>query len=592
MIPSTIHPSVRSGGERRLFEVLRDAPNTDDWVCLHSLGLARHHTKRRGEIDFLVFTRKGVFVLEVKGGRVARRDGGWVFTDKYGVPHIKQEGPFEQASSAMFALEADIRKRFGDDSRLAKLLFGYGVMFPDIQFDFAGCEADRQLVYDLRDRRQPITTFFGRLTQFTQARQPAARFAPTESDIKQLVEFLRGDFDLVPPLSVQVSDAAERLVALTQEQHYVLDALDDEPRCLVQGGAGTGKTLLAVEAARREFRLGKRVLLLCFNRNLAGYLKAALAKERSKGEVLVATIHQFMEQLIRRSSVFGDFQRRRASAGDEELFTRLYPEYAQLATLEPSFVPFDAAIIDEAQDMMTEGVLDVIDGCLVGGLEGGRWRAFYDANNQAAVYGVFEPAALERMKRFGRTSILTLNCRNTKQIADETAMLAAPRVAARAKTEGIPVQYAWYDSPQEQSAKLRQILRRLTSEGITLGRITILSPHGAERCVAAQLPDLPASQVAVENAAQVCAGSGDALTICSISSFKGLENDFIIVTDIDELSADWWRAVVYVGMSRARVGLILLLNSKLKPIYEDRLRQWMAQTLGEADARAAEGKRP
>ena len=40
MIPSTIHPHVRSSAERRLFEVIRDAPGTEDWVCLHSLGLA------------------------------------------------------------------------------------------------------------------------------------------------------------------------------------------------------------------------------------------------------------------------------------------------------------------------------------------------------------------------------------------------------------------------------------------------------------------------------------------------------------------------------------------------------------------------
>jgi hypothetical protein len=433
--------------------------------------------------------------------------------------------------------------------------------------------------------------FFDRLTQFTQSRQPCSRLAPTEADINQLVEFLRGDFDLVPPLSVLVADASERLVQLTQEQHCILDALDEHARCLVQGGAGTGKTLLAVEAARRELRNGKRVLLLCFNRNLAGYLTAVLTKERSKGDMVVASIHQFMDQLIRRSTLFGEFQQLRTTANDKELFARLYSEYAQLATLEPGFVPFDIAIIDETQDIMTEGVLDVIDGCLKGGLESGRWRAFYDANNQAAVYGAFEPSALERLQRFGRTFILTLNCRNTRQIADETAMLAAPRVVARARTEGIPVEYAWYDSPQEQSAKLRQLLRRLVGEGISLGRITVLSPHGAERCVAAQLLDLPAAQVTADNAAQVVAGIGDDLTLCSISSFKGLENDFIVITDIEELDVDWWRAVVYVGMSRARAGLILLLNSKLKPIYEDRLRQWMSRALGDVDAPANNGKR-
>src|SRR5260221_13781243 len=104
MIPSTIHPMVKSGAERRLYELLRDAPGTEDWVCLHSLGLARHASKRRGEIDFLLLTRLGIFVLEVKGGRVARRDGLWIHTDRFGQETSRHESPFDQASSAMFSL--------------------------------------------------------------------------------------------------------------------------------------------------------------------------------------------------------------------------------------------------------------------------------------------------------------------------------------------------------------------------------------------------------------------------------------------------------------------------------------------------------
>ena len=56
MIPSTIHSSVRSGAERRLFKAIRDSPGTESWVVLHSLALAKHESKRRGEIDFLFLT--------------------------------------------------------------------------------------------------------------------------------------------------------------------------------------------------------------------------------------------------------------------------------------------------------------------------------------------------------------------------------------------------------------------------------------------------------------------------------------------------------------------------------------------------------
>ena len=64
MIPNTIHSSVRSGAERRIFNVIKNAERTDNWICLHSLGLARHDTKRLGEIDFVLVTMHGVFVLK------------------------------------------------------------------------------------------------------------------------------------------------------------------------------------------------------------------------------------------------------------------------------------------------------------------------------------------------------------------------------------------------------------------------------------------------------------------------------------------------------------------------------------------------
>ena len=95
MIPATIHPDVLSSGERRIVALLRDAAGTDSWICLHSLGLARHAHKRRAEIDFLLISRKGVFALEVKAGRVARIEGEWAYTNRYGQQNRKRESPFD-----------------------------------------------------------------------------------------------------------------------------------------------------------------------------------------------------------------------------------------------------------------------------------------------------------------------------------------------------------------------------------------------------------------------------------------------------------------------------------------------------------------
>ena len=85
MLPARISPDVRSAAERRVFEWLQNDPETDGWVVLHSLGLARHQVLLFGEIDFVVLAPNlGVFCLEIKGGRVSRESGLWTFTDRFG----------------------------------------------------------------------------------------------------------------------------------------------------------------------------------------------------------------------------------------------------------------------------------------------------------------------------------------------------------------------------------------------------------------------------------------------------------------------------------------------------------------------------
>ena len=253
MIPSTIHPSVRSGAERKLFAVIRDAPVPTTGYAFILWALHDMPRNAGARSDFLLITRKGVFVLEVKGGRVAREHGVWKFTDRYGDIHERSEGPFDQAASAMFALEEDLKTHFHSDNRRCRLQIGFGVMLPDVVFDLTGVEGDPRQVYDLRDRRQPITVFLNRLATYWRDRDPSDRYAPTVADIGAVADFLRGDFDLVPPLSVLADEASERLLSLEKEQYAVLDAMTglNRPRVLVQGGAGTGKTLLAIEAARR-----------------------------------------------------------------------------------------------------------------------------------------------------------------------------------------------------------------------------------------------------------------------------------------------------------------------------------------------------
>jgi hypothetical protein len=586
MIPPLVHPSVRSGAERRLFETIATAANTDDWYCLHSLALARHDTKRRAEIDFLLLTRVGVFVLEVKGGRVSRSGGLWSFTDRWDRTTSKQESPFEQASSAMFALEREVSEHFAKQGSRGKRLFGFGVLFPDIIFDDVGVEGDKRQVYDQRDASKAFSEYVERLAGYWRERSQdgsggPTRRAPTTKDLESLVSLLRGDFDCVPTLGARAEQAKRDLVSLEATQYSVLDGLQFghdmglmPARHFVQGGAGTGKTLLAAEVSRRAATAGSgRVLLLCFNRVLHALLSHHL---QSHENIEVKTVGMLFRELVADSPFDGEFTSRAAGKESSEVYATVLPELAEKAVLAGIALKYDCLVVDEAQDMMSGQVLDILDFVVEGGLQDGSWWFFCDINNQASVFGVFEQQALFRLIRHGQVTVLPTNRRNTIPVATETAILARPKAAPPATTEGVPVVSRFYKAADDQKKRLASDLDKLLKQGIAPHQLTVLSPLGENACVRGLQTTLALRQVTQDNAWKVGSPLLDAVTFCTVSSFKGLENDFILLTDVESLATSWWAGVVYVGMSRARVGLYVYLNQTLKIAHDERKQMWLA----------------
>ena len=204
----------------------------------------------------------------MKGGRVERKDGLWHFTDRYGRINEKAEGPVAQVSSAMHSLRARVDSKFHEGTGF---IFGYGVLVPDINFDVDSPEWDREIIYDLRDAANPFGDYVRRLQKYWLAKN--GQRTPKISQ-EELVEYLRGDFDMVIPLWKQLAEGEEALLKFTHEQYRALDRMEENKRILFTGCAGTGKTLLALEKSRRAAFEGKNVLMLCFNRFLAAKLKS------------------------------------------------------------------------------------------------------------------------------------------------------------------------------------------------------------------------------------------------------------------------------------------------------------------------------
>ena len=135
MVPSSPY-ETGSQAEKRVFERLRSVLD-ESWVACHSLKPTRHPHKRFPEIDFVICGPEGLYVLEVKGGRISCRDGVWRYEDRYGRSVESPEGPFRQAETALHGLMEDLRAGL-PAGVLDGFAVGYGVVFPDCDFRGGG----------------------------------------------------------------------------------------------------------------------------------------------------------------------------------------------------------------------------------------------------------------------------------------------------------------------------------------------------------------------------------------------------------------------------------------------------------------------
>lgn len=583
MLPEHIPPHVDSGAERDLFARIRDELS-NDWIALHSLGMTIHDRKPWAEIDFVLIGPPGVFCLEVKGGLVGREGGVWYTTPQRGRRAGRRselkESPFVQVGTASSKLFEYLS---GPLPKMNRAITGYAVATPDCKWTAIGPDLDRALVYDDTDALQSFDVFMDRVAARWNEKIGRGWHRNLEllqkRDKSAVLEVLRGDFNLVPSLRASLESAAGSLVTLTSEQAELFSRLSGNPRVIARGGAGTGKTLLAAAEARRLAALGERVLLTCFSRNLAKHLRKSLADCEN---VTVRTLDSLMVEVVTEAGRAGDIP----NAEESDLFEVFYPDLAIEVLLASGGGRFDALVVDEGQDLLSESHLDVLDLCLVGGLGSGTWRWFLDPNQN--IFAGIADAAMARLLELAAVDWpLTVNCRNTIPIASQVSLLSGVPLTASLATEGPDVEYSWYATSESQRHDLSSRLRKLLHEGFTADRIAVLSRRqlsssGVAAGLTGALPALfDVSVGRLDDAPH------DAISFCTVASFKGLEADAVFLLDVDDLDSTDALASVYVGTSRARVLLVVFMHEDVKPSLVEQARLFGAAA-SETESRSIE----
>jgi hypothetical protein len=536
MIPDVLL-RTDSRAEAKLFRTLQEASLGDAWTAYHSLNCSEHAYKHWAEIDFLLVGPAAILVVEVKGGRVQCKDGIWTYTDRFGRTRTSSEGPYRQARTAMYALRELLSNRYKLDAVASgRIPFGFGVVFPDIDWEIDTPECPEAITADRLMVATPEYTakYVKHLVSYWKSKQAGASTLANE-ELREIRSRLRPDIDVYPPLSQSLGATLTELQHLTEEQYERLELIEQNERTIVTGGAGTGKTFLLMQYARRCAARGLRVSVVVHSPLLAAHLRSGTPDPA----ISIASVETF-----------------------------------ETALRDPA----DVLLVDEGQDLMNMDALAELSAFVKGGLDEGRWSWFMDENNQSGVAGTFDSDALSYLQtglRTGRPVKLPLrrNCRNTKEIVRQVQLWTGADIGITEVSGFGTRPQAVAVLPPDAGSELARRIKASLDGGAEPGDIGIVAEGDAEPAPFTDLP-LPIRRLLTPlTVASVAASLKGRIVWGSAARFKGLERPMIFVLALDDTTPDERQGALYVALTRANYSLCVLASPKRAAMLADAQRR-------------------
>lgn len=547
MYPNRVRIDTKSAAERRLYdELARQLP--DAYTVFHSVAWTLRDADRGardGEADFLiVHPDKGLLLIEVKGGqiRISGETGEW-FSNEFAI-----KNPFEQAKSNKYSLLSKLKEsNFWHERHIP---IGHAVALPDVDVRGSlGLDAPAAITMgraNLAELGKWLEGAFGYWAagQRTESIGPAA--------VRSLVDLLSPSWELQTPLSAQLAEEAKAIIRLTEEQFDLLDNLMGRRRVAVRGCAGSGKTTIAIEQCRRLSAQGFRVLLVCFNKNLAELLKS---DEEVAAVVDIFHFHGLCSHLARKAGIRVQPFSAQAS---ESFFAETLPG-ALLDAVDRLGAQYDAVVVDEGQDFRESWWLPLQ--CLLKDQDQGVFYVFYDDNQN--LYKT-PPGILRELETYA----LSVNCRNTQKIHNAfVTFYRGPRTPKARGPEGRAPETYTYANEQELRRIVGSVLQRLfVVEKVPTDQVVILTQRSAAHSLLWRRPTVGNWQLTE----QWPPASGEVFAT-TVHQFKGLEAPVVILCELSASSGQDLQTLLYVACSRARNHLVIVASEDLP----EELRLWL-----------------
>lgn len=504
----------RSFGEEVIYKALHQLP--EGYYVFYSLEW--YNNGNHGEADFVLFhPQKGLLTLEVKSGGIDYSNGTWNQTNTATKKRREIGDPISQARRSMFRFKEMLSFLMHGREHC---VFGYAVWFPSISFSKAilpmNCEPEMVLDIDaLLNPHSAIDKVFNWWE---------SSYGHTRLDNKSastLINILAPHYSAVPSMKLILKDQEYQFVRLTQEQSTLMLYLDEQRTATIHGSAGTGKTMLALEKARRLSEKGESTLFLCYN----SFLKNFLSTSFPIPNITYHTIHTLAQFIC------GNML-----AADMVQWPEQLAEYLSMIDDEDDWL-FQNVIIDEGQDIPST----LIDA--VYKITKRHFYFFFDRNQQ-----IQNKEIATWVTEVECRLVLQKNCRNTKEIADTTGKMVGMSITVDGAVRGDKPTFYLCESNHKMAEKIQfEVLKLIKETDIKPEEIVILT------CVSEQNSAL--NGVNRIGSYSITHSFGEKGILCTtVRKFKGLEAKAVFLIDVTTttLQNKSAKMLLYVGGSRAK----------------------------------------
>lgn len=505
-------------GEQELYQAFESLSN--DYFIFHSIKWteAKKYFPRFGESDFTIYNPKyGILCIEVKHGGIYS-DNGRIYQVNMSNHQKKEINPMFQADRSKYFFKDLLNEKMaeiGINYYVHSVVWFTGINKDDLVGELPHEYRMNGNVFFREDIQKVEHTLLNCFRFFKMNK----RFY-TDDECKMVINSLSPHFSAFPSM-VGIFEQEDYLFnRMTNEQSYLLDYLEEQKIAAIQGGAGTGKTMLAVEKARRLSE-NENVLFLCYNRLLVEHLQKVYQEEFPN--IMFTNLNALVSRELKKTA-------------DNHSISI----FLDKAIKHPHIWKYKSIIIDEGQDF-DESHLSLLKS--ISELNEGSFYVFYDKNQL-----VQQRNTLAWLKEVECRLVLTLNCRNTLSIAETSSKaIGVDKVKMRQEIQGDKPTLKNFDNKNKLLQEISNQIRFYIENGITYEQIVILTTKTLERSILNDLNKIGIYSISNEI-------EDGKILFTTARKFKGLEANIIILVDVDSttFSSEENKRVFYVASSRAK----------------------------------------